>query len=247
MRGQLFASQLYTQVDLDSGALVMKCFIAHLLREDGLYHGTVMLGERFVAGFVIKVNETAEETQATVDLSELHFGARGTAPNEVVKRFAVKTGGYVVLHVGQGDGGYHVLLRNTDDDQSRPWNSQRLDDGDIFSTVPLRPGSYTLSNVASERTVATRLVVTYPDPRENTRDRPRPTPVYATFKRRRFDPEAFTVDPGQGIVIATKDTARFTLTLDQPDDGSDEIREWHEQQRAELFRMIRGRGGRAVE
>ena len=137
MRGQLLAYQLYTQVDLDSGALMMKCFIAHLLREDGLYHGTVMLGERFVAGFVIEVNETAEETQATVDLSELHFGARGTAPNEVVKRFAVKTGGYVVLHVGQGDGGYHVLLRNTDDDQSRPWNSQRLDDGDIFSAIPL--------------------------------------------------------------------------------------------------------------
>ena len=243
MRGQLFAYPLYIQVDLDSGALMMKCFIAHLLREPGLYHGTVMLGERFVAGFVIEVNETAEETQVTIDLSELHFGARGTAPNEVVKQFAVKTDGYVVLHVGQGEGGYHVLLRNTDDDRSTPWNSQQLDAGDIFSAVPLRPGSYTLSNVASERTVATRLVVTYPDPRENSKDRERPAPVYASFKRRRFDPEAFTIEPGQGIVIATKDPARFTLTLDQPDDGSDEIREWHEQQRAELFRMIRGRSG----
>ena len=57
---------------------------------------------------------------------------------------------------------------------------------------------------ASENTVATRLVVTYPDPRENTKDRPRPAPVYASFKRRRFDPEVFTLEPGEGVVIATK-------------------------------------------
>ena len=241
MRGQLFPYPLYTQNDLDSGALMMKCVIGHRLREEGLHHGTVMLGERFVAGFVVEVSDTSEEAQATIDLSELHGLGRGTAPNEIVKRFEVKTGGYLVLHVGHGEGGYHVLLRNTSTDQ-RPWNSQRLKAGDIFSAIPLRPGSYSLSNVAGENTITTtRLVVTYPDPRDNKKGRPRPQPIYATFHRQSFDPEPLEIRPGQGIVIATKDTARFMLTLEQPDDGSDEIRQWHEQQRAALFRLIQRR------
>lgn len=241
MRGQLFPYPLYTQNDLDSGALMMKCFIGHRLPDTGLHHGTVMLGERFLAGFVVEVSDTADEAQATIDLSELHGSGRGTAPNEVVKRFRVKTSGYLVLHVANGEGGYHVLLQNTTTNRRTSWNSQVLESGDIFSAIPLRPGAYSLSNVAGERTISTSLVVTYPDPRNNRKDRPRPAPVYASFHRRRFDPDTFTLRPGQGIVIATKDAARFTLTLEQPDDGSDEIRQWHEQQRAELFRMIRGR------
>ena len=245
MRGQLFPYPLYTQDNLDSGALTMKCVIGHPLLKSGLHHGTVMLGERFVAGFVVEVSETSDETQTTIDLAELQVLGRGTAPNEVIKQFVVRTGGYMVLHVGNGEGGYHVLLRNTSIKQRSLWDSQRLEAGDIFSAIPLRPGSYTLSNVAGNM-VSTRLVVTYPDPRHNTKGRLRPTPVYASFDRRNFDPERLEIYPGQGIVIATKDHARFVLTLEQPDDGSDEIRQWHAQQQAELFRLIRGRTLKSV-
>lgn len=241
MRGQLFPYPLYTQDNLDSGALMMKCVIGHPLLEQGLHHGTVMLSERFVAGFVVEVSETADEAQTTIDLAELHHLGSGTAPNEVVKRFHVKTGGYMVMHVGQGEGGYHVLLRNTTTGQRTPWDSQRLGTGDIFSAIPLRPGSYTLSNVAGENAVTTRLVVTYPDPRQNKKGRPRPTPVYASGDTQSFEPETFELLPGQGLVIAVKGSARFVLTLEEPDEGSDEIRQWHEQQRAELFRMIQRR------
>jgi hypothetical protein len=242
MKG-LFPYALVSQHDLDSGALTMKCVVAHVLTEPGTYHGIVRLDERFVGGFIADV--TLDDTlgsQAPINLSALHRHAGATAPNEVVRRYRLKAGGSIVLHVGDGEGGYHVVLRGgTGGIGAAVWDSRYLGEGDSVSMIPIRPGTYRLGNTVSTEASTSSLVVSYPDPRQNRREAPRPAPTHATFDRRGFDCDAFHLRPGQGIVIAVKSAARFVLTLETPDDGPEDLRRWRALERAELLRIIEGK------
>jgi hypothetical protein len=233
----LFPHALVARHDLDSGALTMLCVVAHVLPEAGAYHGTVMRGERFVGGFAVDVApDDAFGLQAAIDLGAVHRHAGATAPNEAIRRYRVKLGGHLVFHVRDGDGGYHVVLKGMG--AAAGWDSRHLGEGDIVSMIPIRPGSYRLSNTVRANPCTASLVVSYPDPRQNRRDAPRPAPIYASCGRQGFDRDAFRVRPGQGIVVAVKSAARLVLALETPDDGSDELRRWRESERAELLRMI---------
>ena len=233
----LFPHALVARHDLDSGALTMLCVVAHVLTEAGTYHGTVMRGERFVGGFVVDVAlDDALGLQAPIDLSAVHRHVGATAPNEAVGGYRVKVGGHLVFHVRAGEGGYHVVLKRMGADAV--WDSRHLGKGDIVSMIPIRPGTYRFSNTVRVDHATSSLVVSYPDPRQNRRDAPRPAPIYASCGRQGFDRDAFRVRPGQGIVIAVKSAARLVLTLETPDDGSDELRRWRATEHAELLRMI---------
>ena len=233
----LFPHALVARHDLDSGALTMLCVVAHVLAEAGTYHGTVMRGERFAGGFVVDVApDDAFGLHAPIDLGTVHRFAEGTAPNEAVRRYRVKAGGHLVLHVRDGEGGYHVVLKGVG--TAAAWDSRSLGKGDIVSMIPIRPGAYRLTNTVRSTPAATSLVVSYPDPRQNRRDAPRPAPIYASCGRQGFDHDAFRVRPGQGIVVAVKSAARLVLALETPDDGSDELRRWRATEHAELLRMI---------
>ncbi|CAG0993334.1 hypothetical protein ANRL2_03373 [Anaerolineae bacterium] len=236
----LFAYPLVSQVSFDSAALTMKAVLAHPLRQAGTYHGIVMLGERFLAGFVVEVTEAAEAVQVNVDLAELHQLGRGTAPNEVVKRYEIKVGGWVVCHVSHGEGGYYATLRKVS--QRTIWDSHQLESGDIFSMIPLRPGIYSLSNLANPNHAAVPLVVEYPDPRANERRRSRPLPIYAVCRDSGFEPSEIHLRPGQGMVLTIETRAHIHLTLQRPDDGSEELRQWYADQQAELIRRTHQRG-----
>jgi hypothetical protein len=243
MSGPLLSHALWAVHDLDSGALSMKAVVAHPLAAPGRHHGTVMLRGRFVGGFAVECGGSAAGAQATVDLADLHRRGRASAPNEVVVNAAVRAGGHLVLHVGDGDGGYHVVLAAPAGARRNGWDSRALESGDVVSMMPLRPGAYTLRNTAVENAASARVVVAYPDPRQNTRDTPRPAPVYASVRAQGFDRGAFELRPAQGLVVAVACAARLVLTLDRPDDGSDEVRRWHEQERARLLRAARRPAG----
>jgi hypothetical protein len=236
--GPIFSHALWAVHDLDSGALSMKAVVAHPVAEPGRHHGTLMLGDRVVARFVVECGGGGE-TQATVDLAELHRRGRAAAPNEVVAQAAVRAGGHLVLHVSHGDRGYRIVLAAPAGARPDAWDSRTLESGDIVSMMPLRPGAYTLRNAAGENGASAPVVVAYPDPRQNARGARRPAPVYATMRAQGFDPGAFDLRPAQGLVVAVTRAARLVLTLDRPDDGSDEVRHWHAQQRALLLRAAR--------
>jgi hypothetical protein len=231
---------LYTQHDLDSGALTMKCVVAHPMVERGAYRGTLAIGDDPRATFLVEVSSPEDSPQAMIDAHELQLLARHAPPDGIAKRVRVRQGGFVVLHVSAGEGGHHVTFQGADSGRE-DWDSRRLEQGDIFSAVPLRPGTYSLANRLAERSPATSVTVSYPDPRQVSSDSARARPRYLHYDRQGFSQGAVELQPGQGLVITVREAARFTLTLTRPDHGPADLASWREEQRALLMRTLRSK------
>ncbi len=217
-----FDRNLFTQIGLDSGSLTMLGAVTHSFGEPGEYRGSVRQREKSIAVFYILADKNSPVAQANVDLSALgdtdaSISTCSGDGHAACNRFKVNPKGYAVFHVSGGPGGYDIRVRKADEDpRTKIFDSRQLNDGDIFSGVIIRPGSYSITNLLTaahaEATVAYPII-------GKTAYRP-PAPVRVQCTRDGFDLKRIELQPGQGLIFDCKAPSRIKIELVKPDDGS---------------------------
>jgi hypothetical protein len=214
-----FDRNLFSQIGLDSGSLTMLSAVIHSFREPGEYRGTVGTEEEGRAVFYVSVDKDSPAAQVNIDLSALVQPAdteKDCGCEERKNRFSVNPKGYAVFHVSGGAGGYHVHLRRARENaDEKVFDSRELDDGDIFSAVILRPGTYSVTNAHAK--ARAEIVVPYPQVGKTPYRPPAPVRVQAT--RGHFEPRRIELQPGQGLLFECKTPSRIKIELEKPDDG----------------------------
>jgi len=221
-----FDQNLFTQIGLDSGSLTMLASVVHTFPEPGEYRGAVHLGEKVESVFYIKADKNSPVAQVNIDLGSLTASAApasgsGCGCEEGAKEgrneFVVNPKGYAVFHVSAGAGGYYVHLRKADQDpKQKVFDSRKLEEGDIYSAVILRPGRYSVIN-ALGKGAAGELTVHYPSDGKKAY-RP-PAPLRVEVGEKGFEPKKIEIHPGQGISFHFQQSARIKIELVKPDDG----------------------------
>lgn len=221
---------LYTQIGLDSGSLTMLGTIVHQLNEPGEYRGALHQGADVKAVFSITADSTSPVAQATVELAGLEK-EQSSAPSEeespcsctstkdssAGKKYTVNPRGYVLFHVQSGGGGYYVQLRRIDAaENDKGYDTRTLKNGDAFTAMILRPGTYSVRNTLSKGTA--EVVVQYP----KISDKPYvpPAPVRIECTANGFDTKGrIELGVGQGLVFNARSDSRIEIKLEKPDDG----------------------------
>ena len=214
-----FDSNLFSQTDLDSGALTLLGVVVHSFREPGEYRGVVRRGTEPEAAFYISADSHSAVAQVNIDLATLAQSAGdssgcgcGGEPN----RFVVHPKGHAVFHVSGGAGGYNVHVRKAEEDRKTAiFDSRELGEGDVFSAALLRPGTYAVSNQVTM--AKAQAVVSYPVAGK-TAYRP-PAPVVVECDGRDIKPHHIELQPGQGLNFHLKAKSRIKIELVEPDDG----------------------------
>ena len=215
-----FDRHLVTQVGLDSGALTRLGVVVHNEPEPGEYRGSVQVDDRSEGTFSVSVDRASTAAQVDIDLSAL--GGDGAASpgccgdhGESGHRFVVHPRGHLVFRVGSGPGGHHVTLRGADEDeQVLAYDTRQLQEGDVFSAMVLRPGTYKVRNELSGARAALR--VAYPSPVDG---RYNPAPPFEVQCGERIEPDGIDLAPMQGINVHITAPARVRIDLVEPDDG----------------------------
>lgn len=207
-----------TSTEFDSGTPRGLSAVFHAISEPGTYRLRSQSEQeiRFVRR--IEVHDDAppiNRDENTVDLSSR------VSPASVLE---LPTGSSLVIHSSGraiGRGGAPLAAELAEADGRVRWTSTRLERGDLFAVVPLRPGTYELRD--RERT--TTLQVLYPDPRPSAGsdgDGALGVPL------RPDDPfvEPPVLACGQGLILTATEGARFRLQLREPDDGPEDLAAW---------------------
>lgn len=200
----------------------MLAAVAHTFTGSGEYRGAVHLGEKVESVFYIKADKNSPVAQVNVDLAVLTaVAAQGGScccpeSKEVPNKFVVNPKGYAVFHVSSGSGGYYVHLRKADEDpKQKVFDTRKLEEGDIYSAVVLRPGRYSVTNTLSK--AGAELTVHYLSV-SKTAYRP-PAPVRVDVGDKGFEPRKIEVHPGQGILFHFSQPSRIKIDLVKADDG----------------------------
>ena len=224
-----FDRNLFTQIGLDSASLTMLGSLVHDFGEPGQYRGALHLGREVLAVFYITVDKNSPVAQATIDLAALLPGnttastnkeecccGSTTVPSPANGQFVVNPRGHTLFHVGSGAGGYYVHVRRIDaPTEDRGYDSRTMADGDLFSAMLLRPGTYSMTNSLTH--AGGELRVLYPL-LQDTPHRPG-DPIRVECGEHSFEPPHVEVQAGQGILFEAKVPARLRIELIKPDDG----------------------------
>jgi hypothetical protein len=210
---------MFTQIGLDSGSLTMLGSVIHSFGEPGEYRGSVH-GEGEQVVFYVTVDKNSPVAQVNIDLATL---ARPTDPAKECceeegtrNRFSVNPKGYALFHVSQGPGGFYVHVRKAEENRGEKiFDSRSLGEGDIFSAVLLRPGTYSVANTLTD--ARAEVVISYPQVGK-TPYRP-PGPVRVQVTKGAFEPRSIRLSPAQALLFDCHTEARIRIELEKPDDG----------------------------
>ena len=225
----------FTQTTFSSASLAGLCCIAHPVARAGAYTAQVWRGDRVVASVQLLVTESGGEAQANLDCSSLERAGRGLASIAAVGRLALRVRGSLVVNAQQGDG-YRVVLHHGAGNAVE-WDSRRLQPGDVFSVVVLRPGAYAVNS--GNATATFRAL--YPDPRRNKGKAPRFQPLGIGLTANGFHPREWEVHPGQGMVFRMDTQSELSIRLTEPDDGPQDLAEWRKNEKERLLELLRNR------
>jgi hypothetical protein len=213
---------LFAQTVVDSGALTPLGTIIHNFPEPGEYAGQVLRGKQPVATFQLTVDKKTQASQTDIDLAlldqtDLAGSVRGREFSQNDTRFMVSVSGYVVFHVSRGVGSYSVLVERRDQERKVPvFNSEALQEKDLFAVTLLRPGIYSVTNGVSGS--KGEITVAYPS-RENKSANPADLdPVRLVCGSDYIKPNAIKLQAGQGQVYQIKAPARLRIELVKPED-----------------------------
>lgn len=214
MRSQLtFDQHLYTQIGLDSGALTQLGALVHSFQEAGEYRGTARRGELPEATFQVSVDPGCAIAQVDIDLAAL--ADEDDPCGDDARHFTVHPKGFAVFRVSNGSGGYWVNVRRADEDRAvKAYDSRRLEQGDIFSAMLLRPGRYSIKNELSK--ARGEVTVAYPTVGKTAY---RPPAALNAECGGTIKPSAIRLKPAQGLNIHATGAARIKIALVEPDDG----------------------------
>ena len=219
---------VFTQIDLDSAALAGSATVVHQLKDTGDWRLKVCRSQDVVLSTVhLRVREDGTQLLAGVDLSEAEIAGQTRYVGDPVQELIVKKGGYLRLQASSGQGGLFGLLCGSKDEHV-VWDSRQLVPSDLFAFLPIRPGSYLLTNLITPAECG--ITVTYPDPRTFLHRRMKnPDPVHIKVGTD-FPVNKMKVVPGQGIVLEVGVAARFRFRLETPDDGPADLAAWRKAQ-----------------
>lgn len=221
-RRVLVNSHLFTQTKVDSGSLTMLGMIIHRFPESGEYLGVVERGAE-KRSFRLRVDESSPEMQVNVDLATLGGGHHNHGPDcgcadkdsRAGQPFIVNPAGYVVFHVSTGPGGYVVRVGRPERPEDAIFDSTRLEEDDLFTVTLIRPGTYSVRNVAGE--ARGDIVVAYPKVGKAPHRPDEPVEVVCSEKT--FRPARLRLQAAQGQLYRFRTPARIAIELVEPDDG----------------------------
>ena len=197
---------LLTNPALDSGAIAVRGTVFHVFSEAGDHDVTILRDGRVAGRFTVAVQPEGAVPQVNVDLAGL--AAEADRSGNITVPYAVREGGVMGFHVGQGIGRYAVVISHTAGGGSRTVLDSRgqLPAGDLFAVTLITPGTYRATNLASQA----RLPITVAMPGRGEPYSPaRPTLVRAGDHG--FDPAAAHILAGQSIVLLAEIPARFLV------------------------------------
>jgi hypothetical protein len=212
---------LFTQTNVDSGSLTMLGVVVHRFPEPGEYMGVVERG-RETRSFRLTVDEGSSVMQADIDLATLSGGHVHDADcgchhkeSAADRAFVVNPSGYVVFHVSSGPGGYAVRVGRLEKPDAAVFDSTRLEGDDLFAVTLIRPGRYSVKNVASG--ARGEIVVAYPT--VGKKPRPPVDAVEIECTEKTLRPPKIKILAAQGQVYRFRAPSRIAIELVEPDDG----------------------------
>lgn len=225
-------SHLFKQTGIDSGSLTMLGAIVHQFAEPGEYRGVSLRNDRRDAVFYLKVEEGSAVNQVNIDLASLAGGSaqassccgKGVAGG--ARSFTLSAKGRAVFHVSEGPGGYALHIGKSSSEPSpREFDSLELKGGDLFAATFVRPGNYTVINVASKQPAKSSLEVDVAYPRAGEKAYQPPQPVRIECSREGFRPGGkVKLQALQGCIFVCEVEARITAELLKPHDPPAEQR-----------------------
>lgn len=218
---KIIASHL-TDVNFDSAALGGTAVISHPLAHAGEWQAVLSLPHARLPAQTVLVLREGGGAMAAVEPD-------GDTEHRLIQ------GGQVRLRAA-AHSGFAVRLRSVGAEVPE-WDSRRLQKGDYFACLPLRPGRYRLANLLSQADA--ELVMHYPDPR--TRDPARRMEPVRVRAGEQFSPARVELFPGQPLIVAVDAPAHLTLTLEIPDDGPSDLAAWRERRDFEALAALGGR------
>jgi hypothetical protein len=212
---------LLAQTSVDSGSLTMLGVVIHRFDDPGEYMGVVER-EAEARSFRLRVDDSAPAMQANIDLATLggghsHSDDCGCKDKETGAdpTFVVNPAGYVVFHVSSGLGGYIVRVGRLERPEAALFDSTQLEGDDLFAVTLIRPGTYSVRNVAGE--ARGEIVVSYPKVGEQPHRPGEPVDIVCTEKA--FRPARIRIQAAQGQLYRFRTPSRIAIELVEPDDG----------------------------
>jgi hypothetical protein len=206
---------LFTQHNVDSGAISLLGPVVHQFTKPGVYQGEALLNERPAGRFFLWVEDACPASQVDIDLSNLPAWAGNCCDDKAGARFVVNPKGYAVFHVSSSRGGYAVVVRQTGEKAETVFDSRELGPGDVFAASLLRPGRYQVTNTIT----GAKGVVEVAYPRVGEKPRQRPEPVTVECHEKEFRPARIRLESAQGQVYQMHGRGRLRIELLEPDDG----------------------------
>jgi hypothetical protein len=204
---------LFTQFNLDSGALTQLGSVAHRFAEPGDYRGVVFNGELPVETFILHVSDSIAALQTNIDLAKAgRRNAQTGCCSAGLQVYSVHSSGYVVFHVSVGGGGYFVTVNKIGKPDA--FDSRILRPGDLFTAILLRPGTYAAR--AKDALAGLTISVSYPAGKGKLAHK---TSARVEYSGGRFRPSHVALKPAQGIVFDIEQDTRIQIALEKPEDG----------------------------
>ncbi|MFC1672935.1 hypothetical protein ACFL12_02170 [Pseudomonadota bacterium] len=218
-------------VSMHSDALSVLSSIAHPCKKSGHFIGRVLNGRRHVGTFNLIVGDDGA-AQTNIDLAGFLEPGVGGLRQQKSPRYAVKTDGYVQFFVSSGRGQFVVELRAADKAESpKPaYSTRTLQKGDVYSTILVRPGSYSVEDTKSKKKAS--YVVVQPGNQKAFLDN---GPLAVKCGKNGFDPKTGKVVSGKGVVFLVEDGGAVIHVDQQKDDKGRKIKGLRE----EAFKMPR--------
>ena len=214
---------LFKQTGLDSGSLTMLGSIVHQFAEPGEYRGVSLRNNQRDAVFYLKIEEGSPVNQVNIDLAALAGGAE--QPSSCIcesggggaQHFLLGAGGHAVFHVSGGPGGYELHIgRSGKEPQPREFDSIELKGGDLFAATFLRPGVYTVRNLAAKERGKAGLEIDVAYPRAGKTAYQPPAAVRVECVREGFRPAKLELQALQGCIFVCQVAARIKAELLRP-------------------------------
>jgi hypothetical protein len=215
---------LFQQIGLDSGSLTILGRVIHRFDEPGEFRGVCSRHDQRAGAFYLKVDKGSAIKQVNIDLATLQSHSskpcdcEGTGISD--KTFLLAAGGYAVFHVSGGPGGFSVRVEvaaGSSSSDAREFDSVELRKGDLFAATILRPGLYTVSNLAAKRGATVEVSVAYPHGEKKPFVPPPPVQIKST--ERGFDSRGrVELLAAQGCVFVCEAVSRIRMELTEPYD-----------------------------